>query len=90
MISFVFRVVLLLIAISAIKSVVNYGRRLWHSFQSGSAPVRNPPRTSAETTSMQQDPVCGTYVSVATSLKRIVSGQVWHFCSEECRDRFRP
>ncbi len=36
---------------------------------------------------LKKDPVCGTYVSVETSVKKTVGGQVLHFCSEQCRDR---
>jgi YHS domain-containing protein len=38
---------------------------------------------------LKKDPVCGTYVSAATSLTRTVNGSVLHFCSKECRDKFR-
>jgi YHS domain-containing protein len=37
---------------------------------------------------LKRDPVCGTYVSTAVSLKRTVKGQVVHFCSDDCRDKF--
>ena len=39
-------------------------------------------------TVLQPDPVCGTYVSIDSSLKKIVGGKVYHFCSPECRDKF--
>ena len=32
--------------------------------------------------------VCGTYVAVDSSLKKISGGKVYHFCSPECRERF--
>ncbi len=38
---------------------------------------------------LKKDPVCGTYVSTATSLSRSVNGQAVYFCSEECRKKFR-
>jgi len=38
---------------------------------------------------LKRDPVCGTYVSTTASLSKTVQGQVWHFCSAECRDRFK-
>jgi YHS domain-containing protein len=38
---------------------------------------------------LKKDPVCGTYVSTAASLTRTVGGQVVHFCSKECRDKYR-
>ncbi|MGO9231452.1 MAG: hypothetical protein ACLQKA_19860 [Bryobacteraceae bacterium] len=37
---------------------------------------------------LKKDPVCGTYVSTATSLTRTVNGQVVYFCSKACSDRY--
>ena len=38
---------------------------------------------------LKRDPVCGTYVSTGASVTRSVNGQVLHFCSQECRDKYR-
>ena len=38
---------------------------------------------------LKKDPICGTFVSTATSVKKSVDGGVVHFCSVECRDKFR-
>ncbi|MCX6629138.1 MAG: hypothetical protein NTW28_16085 [Candidatus Solibacter sp.] len=38
---------------------------------------------------LKKDPVCGTYVSTGASLTRTVDGQLLHFCSKECRDKYR-
>lgn len=38
---------------------------------------------------LKRDPVCGVYISTATSVKKTVSGQTLHFCSAECRDKHR-
>lgn len=38
---------------------------------------------------LKKDPVCGTYVSTAVSISRIVKGQPVYFCSEECSRKFR-
>ena len=38
---------------------------------------------------LKKDPVCGTYVSTGASVTRTVNGQVLHFCSKECRDKYR-
>jgi YHS domain-containing protein len=35
-----------------------------------------------------RDPSCGTFVSPEISLRLERAGQVHHFCSEQCRDRF--
>ncbi len=49
-------------------------------------PSESPPPSAME---LKQDPVCGTYVASNTSFTRAVRGQVLHFCSEECRDKYR-
>jgi YHS domain-containing protein len=38
---------------------------------------------------LKKDPVCGTYVSAALSVTRSVNGEMVHFCSKECRDKYR-
>ena len=38
---------------------------------------------------LKKDPVCGTYVSTAASITRTVDGEVFYFCSKECRDKYR-
>lgn len=37
---------------------------------------------------LKKDPVCGTYIATATSIKESVSGQTFYFCSKECRDKY--
>ena len=50
------------------------------------APPREPSVVSGG--ELKKDPVCGTYVSTALSVTRTVNGQLLHFCSKECRDRY--
>lgn len=38
---------------------------------------------------LKRDPVCGTFVSTSASVKKIVGGEVVHFCSEACRDKYK-
>jgi YHS domain-containing protein len=38
---------------------------------------------------LKKDPVCGTFVSTATSLKKTVRGEVVYFCSSACRDKYK-
>jgi YHS domain-containing protein len=35
-----------------------------------------------------RDPVCGTYVAPGTSLALRDGGEIYHFCSEQCRAEF--
>ena len=55
------------------------------------APARKPERAEAEGIplrgELKRDPVCGTFVSTAASVKKSVRGEVVHFCSTECRDK---
>jgi len=37
---------------------------------------------------LHRDPVCGTHVSPEISLKVEDHGQIHHFCSAQCRERF--
>jgi YHS domain-containing protein len=37
---------------------------------------------------LKKDPVCGTFVATATSVKKTVRGEVIYFCSNECRDKY--
>jgi YHS domain-containing protein len=50
------------------------------------APSRQP--TVVAGGELKRDPVCGTYVSTAASVTRKVDGQLLHFCSRECRDKY--
>ena len=65
-------------------------KTLFAAFRSGGIQQRptQPPPVSAGG-ELKKDPVCGTYVSTAVSLTRSVNGQVVHFCSKECRDKYR-
>ena len=38
---------------------------------------------------LKQDPVCGTYVSTQTSVKKTINGELVHFCSSDCPDKFK-
>ncbi len=38
---------------------------------------------------LKKDPVCGTYVSVDAAVTQKINGELVHFCSTACRDRYR-
>jgi YHS domain-containing protein len=50
-------------------------------------PARPPREQSGG--ELQKDPVCGTFVAVASSIKTTVKGETIHFCSTACRDKYR-
>lgn len=37
---------------------------------------------------MVQDPFCNTYIPRREAIRRVVRGQEFFFCSEECAERF--
>jgi YHS domain-containing protein len=37
---------------------------------------------------LKRDPICGTFVPAATSMKKIVHGEPVYFCSAVCRDKY--
>ena len=62
-------------------------RTVFGSTQQANVPQQRPDVPSGG--ELKRDPVCGTYVAVATSLTREVKGQTHYFCSKECRDKYR-
>jgi YHS domain-containing protein len=62
-------------------------------FQSKNTAVRKDAPRSQPTVvtggELKKDPVCGTYVSTGASVTRKVDGELLHFCSTECRDKYR-
>ncbi len=89
---FLARLILFTIAISVIRSVIRFVQRAWMGMQAPrnlNAAAGRAPGAHATPTLLQQDPVCGTYVAIDSSLKTIVHGKVLHFCSAECRDKYR-
>jgi YHS domain-containing protein len=54
---------------------------------SSNAPSSRPATPNAG--ELKRDPVCGTFVAAASSVKKTVRGEVIHFCSEACRDKYR-
>jgi YHS domain-containing protein len=72
---------LLLFLRSIVVSFLSNRRRA----RSAPTPPQRPVQSGGE---LKKDPVCGTYVSVAASVTRSINGQIVHFCSKECRDRY--
>jgi hypothetical protein len=57
-----------------------------------SAPSAGGPHGQAQQSpkpqSLKKDPVCGTFVSMATAMQKTKGGETYYFCSAECRDKF--
>lgn len=65
------------------------GKKLaaWMFGSAGNAP--GPAGGSGEAKLLHRDPCCGTYVSSQISFPLTEAGQTHHFCSVECRERYR-
>ena len=71
---------------SVLRSLFQTGRDVTRPSQQ--APPASRPNVVAGG-ELKKDPVCGTYVSTGASVTRTVNGQLLHFCSKECRDKYR-
>ena len=67
-----------------------FSEMLRSNVASKSAPKFRPtvPPTVPLTGELKKDPVCGTYISAATSMRQTVQGQTFYFCSTQCRDKY--
>ncbi|ABA87510.1 TRASH domain protein [Syntrophotalea carbinolica DSM 2380] len=45
---------------------------------------RPPPEKRPEGEAMVRDPHCGTFIPRSLALKKVIKGQTYYFCSEEC------
>ena len=77
-----------IILISVVRSIVGVLAKGFSSLIEPEHPARaaGEPRNAGE---LKRDPVCGTYVSAATSVKKTVRGEVVHFCSKACSEKYK-
>jgi YHS domain-containing protein len=84
---FFIRIVLPLLLFLLVRAVV---KSIWggRSARASSRPSDGGtrPRTGGE---LKKDPVCGTFVSASSSFTKTIDGEKLHFCSADCRDRYR-
>jgi len=85
-----FRFVALLVFFAVIRYViVTVGRFFTKTMNSGTTPADGPVEAAPIRGELKKDPVCGTFVSTGSSVKQMVNGELVHFCSVTCRDKFR-
>ena len=85
-----FRFIVLLLIFAIIRYIVaTVGRTI--SQARGPQSPANPPKqaNTAMGGELKQDPVCGTFVPATTSITKTVNGELVHFCSAACRDKFK-
>ena len=84
----VFRLFVIFVVALFVRQVVAVIVRAFSQLTADNSPPQQPrgPQAGGE---LKKDPVCGTFVAVASSIKRNVDGEVIHFCSTACRDKYR-
>jgi YHS domain-containing protein len=85
----VFRLLLVLIAALFVRQVIALIARAFSQSDAVGTGQPRPQRQAASGGELRKDPVCGTFVAVSSSIKQNVDGQVVHFCSTACRDKYR-
>jgi len=89
MLRLLLRFLVLVVAIAIVRSVVASVARLFsQAMRTQASPPSHPPAASPGG-ELKQDPVCGTFVPMSTAVKKTVDGQLVHFCSVACRDKFK-
>ncbi len=87
MVRVVLYLLLAVLLITLLRSVIGilfkYAARL---LEPGSHASPRPTHMGGE---LKRDPVCGVYISTATSVKITEGDRVVHFCSTACRDKYR-
>ena len=88
----IFELLLTVVVLTVLKSIIGIVMKGFaQAMKPGSATTPGASRGSQQvplTGELKKDPVCGTYISAATSIKEKVGGQTYHFCSAECRDKY--
>jgi YHS domain-containing protein len=72
---------------SILRSLFQSKRTVERPVMRNDAPPSQPSVVSGG--ELKKDPVCGTYVSAGASVTTRVDGQLVHFCSTACRDKYR-
>jgi YHS domain-containing protein len=84
----VFRLIIVFVAAVFVRHIVVL---IFRAFTRMTGVTTSPPVEPREQSGgeLKKDPVCGTFVAVASSIKTTVKGEIIHFCSTECRDKYR-
>ena len=92
MTNFLARVARLLLWLIFVSWSVALVRRLLHSMlgdrATGAAPTADAAPAMAGTRRLVRDPLCGVHVDETLSIPFREEGQLLHFCSTACRDRY--
>lgn len=84
----VLEIVLPILLFTLLRAVV---RSIFQGAKTAATPQTVPRQSPAVQVGgeLKKDPVCGTYVSTVGAVTKTIDGQLVHFCSKECRDKYR-
>ncbi len=83
-------ILMAIVAVTVLRMVAGVlARGLGGVFDSGGNPAARRAGQASQGGELQRDPVCGTFVSPASSVTLKSGGKVVHFCSAACRDKYR-
>jgi YHS domain-containing protein len=91
-----FTILIVMLARALLGSLLKgIGRASSNSFQTGapdpragSQPSATPPASGPQAGGeLHKDPVCGTYVAESTPFRRQSAGQMFYYCSSDCREK---
>ena len=87
----VFRFLLLLVLFALVRYVLTTVARVFsQNTRDRSSPPPGPRAPAGQPGGeLKQDPVCGTFFPISSSVKKTVNGELVHFCSVACRDKFK-
>ena len=79
------------LVITVVRSIIGIVLKGFSDLFNPAPPEQQGPRSPAVPAGgeLKKDPVCGTFISTATSIQTRVAGELDYFCSTECRDKFR-
>ena len=85
------RLLVLIFVFAIIRSIIGMITRTVSQIMKPSEPAQAPRQASGVRSAgeLRKDPVCGTFVSAETSITKKVGGELLHFCSADCRDKYR-
>ena len=79
------------LVISVVRSIIGIVMKGFSDLFNPAPPTQSGPRapTVPAGGELKKDPVCGTFISTATAIQKRSGGEVYYFCSNECRDKFK-
>jgi YHS domain-containing protein len=94
MFRFIAELLLVVVVITVLRSVIGVAMKIFGGVFGGSASAASNTTQHKRPDvpaggELKKDPVCGTFIAAATSLHKQVGGQMYYFCSADCRDKFK-